>query len=305
MAYQYGNQAGPGPSYFRTVIEYSISDVGYAKRISYRFLVQVVTGDFYGTNISKSWGGTVSVSTPGEYGHSQWYSLDVPYGETRSISASSQYTGGSGTHVSSVGYSYTAPRPTYRVAYDANGGSGAPSAQTKTYGYTLALSSTRPIRTGYTFLGWSKNRSASFPSYYPGGSYTENASVTLYAVWRINSYTVTYDAETNGGLVNGDPTYTVTRNHNSKLGDLPVPTRQNYKFIEWNTQKDGRGTKVTEDTVVTGDMYLYAIFELQANCYVRRNGKYVAGMMYQKVDGEYKTGVVSVKVDGEYKGVIM
>ncbi|MFI3141500.1 MAG: InlB B-repeat-containing protein [Clostridia bacterium] len=42
----------------------------------------------------------------------------------------------------------------YTVKYYANGGSGAPSSQTKYEDVTLKLSTTVPTRTGYTFLGW-------------------------------------------------------------------------------------------------------------------------------------------------------
>ena len=45
---------------------------------------------------------------------------------------------------------YTLPAVTwqYTVSYNANGGSGAPSAQTKTHGTNLTLSSTVPTRSG-------------------------------------------------------------------------------------------------------------------------------------------------------------
>ena len=76
----------------------------------------------------------------------------------------------------------------YTVSYNANGGSGAPAAQTKTHDINLTLSSTTPTRTGYTFLGWSTNSSATTASYSAGGNYTENGNVTLYAVWSVNSY---------------------------------------------------------------------------------------------------------------------
>lgn len=72
---------------------------------------------------------------------------------------------------------------TWTVAYSANGGTGAPASQTKTYGQTLTLSSTRPARSGYTFLGWSTNAAGTGTAYSPGGSYTDNAAATLYAVW--------------------------------------------------------------------------------------------------------------------------
>ena len=75
---------------------------------------------------------------------------------------------------------------TYKVNYNANGGSGAPSSQTKTHGEPLTLSLIVPTRTGYTFLGWSTNSTATSASYQPGGSFTTNADTTLYAVWSEN-----------------------------------------------------------------------------------------------------------------------
>ena len=72
---------------------------------------------------------------------------------------------------------------TYSVTYNANGGSGAPSSQTKRHGTVLTLSSTKPKRTGYTFLGWSTSSSATSAKYNAGGTFTSNASTTLYAVW--------------------------------------------------------------------------------------------------------------------------
>lgn len=74
---------------------------------------------------------------------------------------------------------------TYTVKFDANGGTGAPSNQTKTYGTTLTLSSTEPNRTNYNFLGWSESKSATTATYAAGGSYTKNAATTLYAVWEL------------------------------------------------------------------------------------------------------------------------
>lgn len=49
----------------------------------------------------------------------------------------------------------------------------------------------------------------------------------------------------------------------SKLGeDFPEdPVRKGYQFVEWNIQKDGKGTKFTKDTVIEGDITLYAIYE--------------------------------------------
>ena len=74
---------------------------------------------------------------------------------------------------------------TYAVTYDANGGTGAPAAQTKTYGTTLKLSSTKPTRTNYNFLGWGTSTSSTTVAYAPGANYTANAAITLYAIWEL------------------------------------------------------------------------------------------------------------------------
>lgn len=86
---------------------------------------------------------------------------------------------------------------TYTVTYNANGGSGAPTSQTKTWGTNLTLSSTKPTRTGYTFLGWSTSSTATSATWAAGATYSTEASNTLYAVWTLNSGTVYYYA--NGG----------------------------------------------------------------------------------------------------------
>lgn len=97
-----------------------------------------------------------------------------------------QITGGyhNGTSTNSTTISVPA-LASYKVTYNANGGSGAPSTQTKYYGKTLTLSSTKPTRTGYTFQGWSTSSTGSV-EYNAGGSYTGNKAITLYAVWKIN-----------------------------------------------------------------------------------------------------------------------
>ncbi len=72
---------------------------------------------------------------------------------------------------------------TYTILYDANGGTGAPAAQTKTRGAALTLSGVKPARDGYTFLGWAASKTAAAAQYQPGDRYSNDAGVTLYAVW--------------------------------------------------------------------------------------------------------------------------
>ena len=75
------------------------------------------------------------------------------------------------------------PGATYRVIFKANGGTGAPAEQTKLYNVDLTLTSVVPSRTGYTFISWNTKADGSGTSYGPGGTYRNNATVTLYAQW--------------------------------------------------------------------------------------------------------------------------
>lgn len=125
---------------------------------------------------------------------------------------------------------------TYTVSYNANGGSGAPSAQTKTYGVTLTLSSTQPTRTGYTFLGWSTSSTATSATYSAGGSYTANAAATLYAVWQIITYTVYYNKGSYGSGTNT----TDTKTYNVALTlKWAIFTRTGYAQTGWATSDSG------------------------------------------------------------------
>ena len=100
------------------------------------------------------------------------------------INYDNPYYKGNQIAVTCAGNVTVADQPTtYTVSYNANGGSGAPSAQTKTKDVSLTLSTTRPTRAGYNFLGWATSSSAVSAQYQPGSTYTANANVTLYAVW--------------------------------------------------------------------------------------------------------------------------
>lgn len=225
----------------------------------------------------------------------------------RGISNSTQYFSGRVTGVDFIGgsISYYVPitipaRNKYTVSYNANGGSGAPSSQSKWYGYDLTLSGAKPYREGYNFTGWSTSKDNSV-EYGSGSVYRENRSITLYAVWERITFNVTFEAEINGGTVEGQKSITKVYGYGDILGELPVAVKNNHKFIGWCERADGQGLFVAYDTKVFDAVTLSAVFELQANCYIKQDGVYKAGMMYIKERGEYKTGILSVKEDGIYK----
>lgn len=148
---------------------------------------------------------------------------------------------------------------TYTVSYNANGGSGAPSAQTKTYGTALTLSSTKPTRTGHSFKGWATSASGAV-AYAAGASYTANAAITLYAVWEANTYTVSYNA--NGGT--GAPANQTKTYGKALTLSSSKPTRENYNFLGWGTSAASTtvayaaGASYTTNANIT----LYAVWEL-------------------------------------------
>ena len=80
--------------------------------------------------------------------------------------------------------------PTFTPNYDANGGTGAPTSQTykATSQYEMSheftISSQKPTRENYTFLGWSTNRNATTAEYQPNGKIIVTSTTTLYAVWK-------------------------------------------------------------------------------------------------------------------------
>ena len=150
----------------------------------------------------------------------------------------------------------------YTIAYNANGGSGAPGNQIKTYGQTMTLSSTKPTRadssagsykvtfnanggsvnpasmdaartTSYTFKNWNTKADGSGTSYNAGASYTANAAATLYAQW--NSSTKTAEIT------------------------LPTPIRGGCDFKGWGTSSDA-SSGITGKYTPSGNVTLYAIW---------------------------------------------
>lgn len=131
-------------------------------------------------------------------------------------------------------------RPTYTVSYNANGGSGAPSNQTKQHDITLTLSSVKPTRDGYEFAGWGTSATDTSVKYSAGGQYTGNANITLYAIWT-NAAKLTLAYNANGGT--GAPSsQTHLINTTSKISGVK-PTRDKYVFLGWSTSSTA--TKAT------------------------------------------------------------
>lgn len=158
---------------------------------------------------------------------------------------------------------WTSTYKNYTVTWDGNG--GTPSKSSSSFHYNDALG-TLPTatRTGYTFKGWSTSKTGTVNV----STMTKvTANVTYYAVWTINSYTWTFDA--NGGT--GDTTKTL--NYNATLSTLPTASRastaaNNYTFAGWfDTDASTGGTQLTTSTKCTGNKTWYARWTISTRQY--------------------------------------
>ena len=164
----------------------------------------------------------------------------------------------SGTRTASGTISVPA-KTSYTITYNANGGTGAPAAQTKWFGTAITLSSTKPSRTGHSFAGWGTSSTGSVV-YKAGASYTANANITLYAIWTPNTYKVAFNA--NGGT--GAPA-AQTKTYGTTLTlSTTKPTRTNYTFKGWGTSANATSVAYAAGASYTAnaDATLYAIWTL-------------------------------------------
>ena len=114
--------------------------------------------------------------TRAHYSHDGW-SVNSD-GSTKDYNLSGSYTNNAATTL----YPHW-KADTYTVSYNANGGSGAPAAQTQDYPWHQQISTTTPTRSGYIFQGWATSSTGAV-AYQPGDWYTSLVSVTLYAIWQ-------------------------------------------------------------------------------------------------------------------------
>ena len=157
-----------------------------------------------------------------------------------------------------------------KVNYYAAGAlSGVPTPQTITYGVATNLSSSVPVKWGYTFDHWTTNgpqndklKSNVDVPYRIGHTNTYMAmtwdkvvgnlngqTVTLYGVWKENTYNVVFNKNDNGQRKTSTTATGTVANVTDALYDhttVTIPegyTKEGYVFTGWNTKPDGSGTR--------------------------------------------------------------
>ncbi len=159
-------------------------------------------------------------------------SRDSSHTGTATVSSTSTTSGNATTYTvsgtdptydASYSQSKTVYTHTATLEYDAEGGSGAPSAQTASVtsespsasgSHSFTVASDEPTLSGYIFQGWATSGGASSASCQPGGSVSVpyGSTVTLYAVWKAASLEITSEPSTKTLKVGQEWTYTPTTN---------------------------------------------------------------------------------------------
>ncbi len=138
------------------------------------------------------------------------------------------------------------------------------------------VSPLKPKRVGYRFVSWNTEPDGSGMNYLAGdaiNSYSED-TITLYAQWQVDNYTIDYNANTNG--VDGStPSTTCVRGKNCTLSENGF-SKDGYKFIGWNTKSDLSGkTYKNKDTVYnltsSDSVTLYAMWKAKYKVIIKFN----------------------------------
>ena len=129
----------------------------------------------------------------------------------------------------------------YTVLFDALDGVFANGNSTYTIQQnynTMATKPADPTQTGYTFKGWTtiENGQVADIVVVPATWYMEASDTTYYAVWVINSYTVTFYADNEGTVA-----YTTTLEYGAEIKEPAAydasfvnPALDNYSFEGWS-----------------------------------------------------------------------
>ncbi len=147
------------------------------------------------------------------------------------------------------------------VSFNSNGGTAAPGTIILNVGdcvsdFEKMLNENQPERIGYTFEFWATSPTSNV-AYNLDLPVTNN--LTLYAIWRINTYTVSFNLDGGSGSF---PNKTI--NYGSTVSKpAATPTKDGFTFKYWALS--GQTTEYNFSTPVTSDITLVAIWE-QDSC---------------------------------------
>lgn len=204
-------------------------------------------------------------------------------GAAKTVNVSAYMETGINPSSISASNSITLPAVTwnYNVTYNGNGGTWNNTnswSESATYGQEYTTQSNFFSRAGYSFVGWNEKSDGTGTDWtkYIGKpwTWTYTKNITLYAVWQLNTYTITYNA--NGGD-NAPSQQTKTHGQTLTLS-AQIPTRPNYNFVGWSTNPSASGAEYQPGGAYydNNNATLYAVWDLAywspkiTNVYVNR-----------------------------------
>ena len=141
-------------------------------------------------------------------------------------------------------YLLHAEREQFTLTLDTNGGESPLAYHYKDAGVPLELASRVPRREGYSLIGWSSVKGGAV-EYWPDSVYTADADATLYAIWRIEEYTVEFVDYDGRSISSGKYPY----GNKIIIPEAPVrpaDEKYTYEFTGWNktVSETARGNEV-------------------------------------------------------------
>jgi uncharacterized repeat protein (TIGR02543 family) len=145
----------------------------------------------------------------------------------------------------------------YRVTFDSRGGASVPT-QEVLYGGTVSEGNTDATRLGYRLNGW---YSSSAKWDFSSGTVTQDT--TLYAAWKPDTFTITYNTNGSGASLGLNPP-SVQAPFGEPLGGrlytAAEVSQTGFRFAGWNAAQNGLGAWYTDTTTYStvGATTLYA-----------------------------------------------
>ena len=164
-----------------------------------------------------------------------------------------------GTVTEDITYAAKWKKISYIVTYNSNGSFDDNQFEEVYYGETTD-GVDPPARPGYIFTGWATEYDAEEPDY--DGLLPVYGNITVYALWEMEEYTVTFDPGEHGNWDAGDFTFDGFYYDDSMPQPPETGGAQGWAFDGWGVVRDGVITRASIDETVRGNEVYIALWKL-------------------------------------------
>ena len=180
----------------------------------------------------------------------------------------------------------------YKVSYY-NEGKKYIEDQKINYGENALKPNTNPSKIGYTFKYWSLKENGEEYEF----STKITKDITLYAVYEINKYSVTYINE-------GTEYHKETAEYGSVVTSIQDPIKEGYTFKGWYNENN---EKVTHPITVTKNITLHSKYEINIYTvsFYHNNEKYVEDQKVNYGESAVKPSIDPTKADYNFSGWVI